>query len=398
MHRLRREPLQRVAQPPPLGPRGFHSNAHPRNVGVIEVVDLEQLFFGVVTLSEPESHEEEFFHDIDDGEDGNSSLHRPARAGGALASTSLAPNFTFFPGFWPGPAGAPGGPGAAGESFGISPEPMHGASGSTVAAESDACFSRVRFSNASLLGEDGHDDSLTSPAAAARQPSANAAVSSFELTFLHANIRSFGFKSKTKSAEIKRLIERSDFPTFVFFTETWLDKSSEELSLEGYVEVSRKDRQSSAHGGVAAFARAGFENTIVHIGDSKVAERSWHVIHSNRGPLLVGLWYRRPDKGEVLSIESLESELDAFGSDVLGTILLGDMNVHEQSWLSFSDGSSIEGRALRDLACSHGLEERVRTPTRGPYLRDIVLTDLGSEVKARPVPGVSDHSAVLGSL
>jgi len=178
-------------------------------------------------------HEEEFFQDIDDGEDGNSSLHRPARAGGALASTSLAPNFTSFPGFWPGPAGAPGGPGAAGESFGISPEPMHGASGSTVAAEPDACFSRVRFSNASLLGGDGHDDSLTSPAAAARQPSANAAVSSFELTFLHANIRSFGFKSKTKSAEIKRLIERSGFPTFVFFTETWLDKSSEELSLEG---------------------------------------------------------------------------------------------------------------------------------------------------------------------
>ena len=275
---------------------------------------------------------------------------------------------------------------------------MHGASGSTVAAEPDACFSRVRFSNASLLGGDGHDDSLTSPAAAARQPSANAAVSSFELTFLHANIRSFGFKSKTKSAEIKRLIERSDFPTFVFFTETWLDKSSEELSLEGYVEVSRKDRRSSAHGGVAAFAKVGFENTIVHIGDSKVAERSWHVIHSNRGPLLVGLWYRRPDKGEVLSIESLESELKEFGSDVLGTILLGDMNVHEQSWLSFSDGSSIEGRALRDLACSHGLEERVRKPTRGPYLLDLVLTDLGSEVKARPVPGVSDHSAVLGSL
>ena len=28
----------------------------------------------------------------------------------------------------------------------------------------------------------------------------------------------------------------------------------------------------------------------------------------------------------------------------------------------------------------------------------LVLTDLGSDVKAKPVPGVSDHSAVLGSL
>ena len=136
----------------------------------------------------------------------------------------------------------------------------------------------------------------------------------------------------------------------------------------------------------------------MHVGDSKVAERSWHIIHSNRGPLLAGLWYRRPERGEVLSIESLETEITEFSSDVLGIILLGDMNVHEQSWLGFSDGSSAEGRALRDLACSHGWEERVRKPTRGPYLLDLVLTDLGSEVKAKPIPGVSDHSAVLGSL
>lgn len=259
-------------------------------------------------------------------------------------------------------------------------------------------FSRVRFSAGPPKG-DGHDDKVPSPVAAARQPRTTAATSSFELTFLHANIRSFGSKSKTKSAEIKRLIERSDFPTYVFFTETWRDKSSEELTLEGYVEVSRRDRQTSTHGGgIAAFAKAGFENTIVHIGDSKIAERSWHVIHSNRGPLLVGLWYRRPEQGEVLSIESLEPELAEFGDNVLGTIIIGDMNVHEQSWLSFSDGTTPEGRALRDLACSNGWEERVRKPTRGSYLLDLVLTDLGSDVKARPVPGVSDHSAVLGSL
>ena len=146
------------------------------------------------------------------------------------------------------------------------------------------------------------------------------------------------------------------------------------------------------------FAKCGFESTIVHIGNSNVAERSWHVVHSARGPLLFGAWYRPPKHGEVATIDSLDEELAEFGKNVLGTILVGDFNVHEASWFRHSDGTSPEGRALRDVACSHGWEERVQKPTRGPYLLDLVLTDLGSDVKARPVAGVSDHFAVLGSL
>ena len=158
----------------------------------------------------------------------------------------------------------------------------------------------------------------------ARKPSANAAAHSTELTFVLANVRSFGFQSKTKSADIARLIERCDFPSYVFLTETWLDKSAQEISIKGYVLVSRRDRETTTHGGgVAAWARRGLENTIVHMGNSSIAERSWHIIHSNRGPLLAGLWYRRPDAGEVASIESLETEIAEFGKDALGTILIG---------------------------------------------------------------------------
>ena len=43
------------------------------------------------------------------------------------------------------------------------------------------------------------------------------------------------------------------------------------------------------------------------VGDSAAAERSWHVVHSNRGPLLLGLWYRPPARGR----EGLISELDS---------------------------------------------------------------------------------------
>ena len=103
-------------------------------------------------------------------------------------------------------------------------------------------------------------------------------------------------------------------------------------------------------------------------------------------------------QGETASIDSLDAEVSKFGIEVFGGILVGDMNVHEAGWLRFSDGTSIEVRLLRDVACSHGWEELVRKPTRGQYLLDLVLTDLGTEINATVARNISDHEAVLGTL
>ena len=72
------------------------------------------------------------------------------------------------------------------------------------------------------------------------------------------------------------------------------------------------------------------------------------------------------------------------GQGTLGTILLGDMNVHEESWLQHSNGSSVEGRALRDFACSYGLEERVRQADAGvdllgPAVQPLAVRAAGPE-------------------
>ena len=77
------------------------------------------------------------------------------------------------------------------------------------------------------------------------------------------------------------------------------------------------------------FARTGFEQCIVHIGDSDATERSWHILHTDRGPVAVALWYRRPEAGEVASIISLEPEIQRYVADAVGTIILGDLNVHK---------------------------------------------------------------------
>ena len=60
------------------------------------------------------------------------------------------------------------------------------------------------------------------------------------------------------------------------------------------------------------FAKTGFEQCTVHIGDSDATERSWHILHTDRGPVAVALWYRRHEAGEVASIISLEPDFVFF--------------------------------------------------------------------------------------
>ena len=192
------------------------------------------------------------------------------------------------------------------------------------------------------------------------------------------------------------MVESQGFPEIVGFTETFLDKSKP-AELDGYIQVARLDRRTGEkQGGIILFARQGFENSIVHVGDSDVHERSWFVVHSDRGAVLLGLWYRRPAANEIVSITSLYDELDKFGDGTIQTIILGDMNVHEASWLRYSDGTSLEGRELQAFSHITGLSERVGLPTRGDNLLDLVLSDLSNELKCAVKPGVSDHESVLG--
>ena len=147
------------------------------------------------------------------------------------------------------------------------------------------------------------------------------------------------------SAKSVATIEELGFPTFVCLNETLLpgERAMPTIVLEGYSVVSRLDRQdNSGWGGIASFAKNGYEQCIVHVGDSEVTERSWHILHTDRGPMAVALWYRRPDPGEVSSIKSFEVEILRFAADTVGTIVLGVF--HEPVWLRYSTGTTFEGR------------------------------------------------------
>ena len=79
---------------------------------------------------------------------------------------------------------------------------------------------------------------------------------------------------------------------------------------------------------------------------------------------------------------------------------MGDLNVHNIEWLKFSRRTTPDGTELETVCCLHGLRQLVSQPTRGPYLLDLVLTDFGSGVRCRVVPGIhgNDHDGVITTV
>ena len=107
-------------------------------------------------------------------------------------------------------------------------------------------------------------------------------------TFLFLNIRGF----VSHEAELSALIEQSNFPSFIGLNETFLPGEGilKHVDIKGYVKVSRLDRRDySGWGGILLYAKRGFEDTIVHVGDSSVAERSWHILHTDRRPISLAI-------------------------------------------------------------------------------------------------------------
>ena len=162
-------------------------------------------------------------------------------------------------------------------------------------------------------------------------------------------------------------------------------------------KLDRRQGIRTDRGGIAWFVRDGFHNSVVHIADSDLDERSWFVIHADCGHIVFRIWYRRPDIGEVDSIRRFELEFIRFSPRGISSLVVGDMNVHNVGWLRFSRCDTTEGRLLEEICCTRGLKQHVKSPTRGAYLLDLVLSDFASGVRRKIIAGIHelDHNAVL---
>ena len=164
-------------------------------------------------------------------------------------------------------------------------------------------------------------------------------------------------------------------PHVILLQETWLNASIEEISIPGYRILSRRDRSVGENrGGIVSLARLDVPN-IVCVEQSENAERAWYYLHFDIGSIAVCNWYRPGAAGDE-PILSLQDELFRIRSDVLGIVVMGDCNVHHIRWPRYSNGTSADGSILKRICDDFGMKQLVDLPTRGPYLLDLVLTDL----------------------
>ena len=145
------------------------------------------------------------------------------------------------------------------------------------------------------------------------------------------------------------------------------------------------------------FMHNSFAHRAVVLMVSDTAERIWIMIHTDQSPLQICAWYRPPCAGEVDSIASFETEFAENAAGMIGTLVVGDLNVHNIRWLRYSTRNSSEGIAMQGAAAQLGLRQIVDAPTRGPNLLDLVLTDI-EKTSAVVLGCVADHAAVLSAV
>lgn len=199
------------------------------------------------------------------------------------------------------------------------------------------------------------------------------------------------------SSEITaRLQLASVMPGLLCLNETFLDRSVSDF--RGYTLVARRDRNDWRQcGGVAVYALTSMAASVTVGCISLAAERIWVWIHSDHGRCLICSWYRPPEPGETSFVESFCSEFREHSPQALGTIDVGDPNCHNIQWLRDASRNFPEGYALYDACLELGLVQRVRSPTRGGNLLDLVLSEVSS-LSCHVLPPVADHNVVEVAL
>ena len=121
------------------------------------------------------------------------------------------------------------------------------------------------------------------------------------------------------------------------------------------------------------------------------------MVHAEHGPHLVSVWYRPLNLGEIQTIASFRTELESLANTSVGSIILGDLNVHNKLWLNHSSHDSPESQAMKDACDDLRLEQKVRQPTREAHLLDLVMSDIPGVV-AKVLPTITDHNVVKAEL
>jgi hypothetical protein len=161
-------------------------------------------------------------------------------------------------------------------------------------------------------------------------------------------------------------------PDLACFVETWFDSSSILPQFDFFDVLSRRDRTVAKGsgvkkgGGVSVFVRQDLdlEFAISHIVDSSIIELSWHCLHTNIGPILLGVYYRPPDVGNTEGILQLEREYvqQRLECDYIGVIIVGDFNCHMNHGYCIAPVIQKKGKLCFLLLMNTGYWKKLNVP------------------------------------
>ena len=119
-------------------------------------------------------------------------------------------------------------------------------------------------------------------------------------------------------------------------------------------------------------------------------------MHTDLVQILFVLWYRSPsDSDPFAAIAEFETDFIRLSHGTIGTVVVGDLNIHHTRWLKCSNANTPEGTRLMRFCHLHNLSQMVKHPTRGEYLLDLVLTDLPQLITTAVTAPITDHNIVM---
>ena len=123
------------------------------------------------------------------------------------------------------------------------------------------------------------------------------------MKMLLINLRSYLSHIAEPTASLRGMDEKR---FLVALNETFPSKATENVELEGYQLLARRDREGQWGGGVLVFVLEEYAPRVTLVESSEAAERVW--VHSDQGPYLICCWYRPPCPGSVETIKCFEAE------------------------------------------------------------------------------------------
>ncbi|XP_073186763.1 uncharacterized protein [Lepidochelys kempii] len=165
--------------------------------------------------------------------------------------------------------------------------------------------------------------------------------------------------------------------------------------MDGY-KLFRKDRQSRKGGGVALYVRDQYDCSELKYETAEKPESLWIKFRSvsNKGDVVVGVYYRPPDQGEEVDEAFFWQLTEVTRSHAL--VLMGDFNHPDICWES-NTAVHRQSRKFLENVGDNFLVQVLEEPTRGRTLLDLLLTnqeELVGEAKVDGILGGSDHEMV----